>query len=558
MEIKGTIVTDTGNALQYRQMLAGDRFVYGAEVVTTRGFSPVDCPDRARSLAESLLADERIGWISITDSPGGVPMLPPDWLAGLVADQRRRVVLHLTCKDMNRNGLEATGWRYAAEGFDNILALTGDYPTTGFGGTPAPVFDLDSLGLISLLAAMNRGLEVPGRRGKTEKLPATNFYIGCAVSPFKRHERELMPQYFKLLRKVQTGAEWVICQLGYDMRKCNEVKLLLTARGFDVPVVGNAYLLTKGVAKLFHAGKLAGCVVSDALLEQATRYAAGEDKGRKFFRELAAKQLAVFKGLGFAAGYLGGISKPETFGAIIDMAESFGPHDWRDFIKEIRFSVPDEFFLFDHDPATGLGDPARVNPQYLRSLAHPPKPKEVGLGYRLSRRVHELAFARGKGLYGLMRKVFRRWDRKPTILSGTTYWLEREAKRLGYGCQDCGDCSLPDCAYLCPLAGCSKGSRNGPCGGSADGRCELDDKECFWARVYQRLKYYGESEQMLDRPVVLYDIGLQHTSSWANTYLDRDHHVAAASETAGEDAAGQDRPASPGAGPRDPQGGGAG
>ena len=46
----------------------------------------------------------------------------------------------------------------------------------------------------------------------------------------------------------------------------------------------------------------------DALLDVVNKYAAGEDKGRKFFRELAAKQLAVFKGLGFAAGYLGGMA----------------------------------------------------------------------------------------------------------------------------------------------------------------------------------------------------------------------------------------------------------
>ena len=76
---------------------------------------------------------------------------------------------------------------------------------------------------------------------------------------------------------------------------------------------------------MFHSGKLAGCVVTDKLLETVEKYAAGPDKGKKFFLELAAKQLAVFKGLGFAAGYIGGMAKADTFGQIIDMAESFGP-----------------------------------------------------------------------------------------------------------------------------------------------------------------------------------------------------------------------------------------
>ena len=509
----------------YRELLTSDRFIYGAEVVTTRGYAPAGQPDKLRQFAEALLADSRIGWISITDNPGGAPMLPPDWLAGLVAQDKGRVVVHLTCKDLNRNAQEAAAWRYAAEGFQNILAMTGDLPTTGYGGKSPGVFDLDSVSLIKLLSSMNEGLAILGRGGKPETLPKTDFFVGCAVSPFKRYERELMPQYFKLLQKLHAGAHWVIAQLGYDMRKFNEIKLWLAAHGLDVPVIGNVYLLSKGVAKLFNSGKLAGCVVSDELVRQIEKYAAGEDKGRKFCQELAAKQLAVFKGLGFAAGYLGGMAKADSFGQIIDLAESYGENDWRDFIKEIQFSRPDEFFLFEHDPATGLGDPARINPAYLKSLEQPPKSPEVTLGYRLSRCVHAMAFTRDRRLWGLMKRFFARRDAKPGMLGSLAYSIERHSKHLMFDCEDCGDCSLPDCAYLCPKGACSKCGRNGPCGGSLDGRCEMDDKECIWARAYQRLKYYRESQQLLDRPAVFYNAALKNTSSWANTYLDRDHNA---------------------------------
>jgi methylenetetrahydrofolate reductase (NADPH) len=509
----------------FREMVTGDRFFYGAELVTTRGLPGGGAGDPVRELAEACLADPRIGWISITDSPGGTPMLPPDWLAGKVAEHAAQVVVHLTCKDMNRNGLEAAAWRYAAEGFDNLLALTGDCPAAGFGGVAEPVFDLDSIGLIALLRSMNEGLQFPGRKGSIETLPKTNFFIGCAVSPFKRHERELMPQYFKLLRKIKAGAQWVIPQLGYDMRKFHEIKLLLESRRLEIPVIGNVYLLNRTVAQLFHRGKLPGCVVSDGLMNKVQRYAGGPDKGRQFFLELAAKQLAVFKGLGFASAYLGGIGKAETFAAVIDLAEGYQEGDWRDFLREIQYSQPDEFFLFQHDPVTGQCSSTEVNPQYRLSLKFPPKSKEVTLGYKVSRLVHQWAFTRGKGLYGLLVRLFRRWDKKPSVLSRLAYWLEREAKHLGYGCQDCGDCSLPDCGYLCPLAYCSKHSRNGPCGGSQNGRCELDDKECFWARVYERLKSYRESETMFSGPPTIYNAQRKHTSSWANTYLDRDHHA---------------------------------
>jgi methylenetetrahydrofolate reductase (NADPH) len=514
----------SNDGVSFREMLIGERFYYGVEVVTTRGFQLPDMPNNFASFARDLLDDSRVGWISITDNPGGGPMLPPDWLAGVVADRRDRVVLHMTCKDLNRNGLEAAAWRYAAEGFHNILAITGDYPTSGFGGLAEPVFDLDSVALITMLRAMNEGLKVPGRSGKIETLPKTDFFIGCAVSPFKRHERELLPQYFKLIRKIACGAQWVIPQLGYDMRKFDEVKLFLDVRGIDIPVIGNVYLLSRAVAKMFHSGKLAGCVVTDKLLETAEKYAAGADKGKKFFLELAAKQLAVMKGLGFAAGYIGGMAKAETFGAIIDMAESFAPGDWREFTKEIQYSQPDEFFFFEHDPSTGLCDSRSINREYLESLRHPKKSKEVTLNYRLSRLVHNMAFTRDKALYPILKKIFARLDKKPGFLNRMAYSLEKASKSVMYGCQDCGDCSLPECAYICPKRWCSKCGRNGPCGGSAGGRCELDDKECIWARIYQRLKYYGETEQMLERPVTLYNATLKNTSSWANTFLDRDHN----------------------------------
>jgi methylenetetrahydrofolate reductase (NADPH) len=86
-------------------MLTGGRFFYGAELVTTRGIVEPGKPNRLVELGEVLAADPRIGWISVTDNPGGHPMLPPDWLGRLLAAKRVQVVIHLTCKDLNRNAI---------------------------------------------------------------------------------------------------------------------------------------------------------------------------------------------------------------------------------------------------------------------------------------------------------------------------------------------------------------------------------------------------------------------------------------------------------------------
>ena len=508
-----------------RETLASGRFIYGAELVTTRGIPEPDQRPKLVELGEALAENPRIHWVSITDNPGGNPMLPADWLANVLKPRGTQLVIHLTCKDLNRNGLESAAWRCAAEGFDNVLALTGDYPATGFQGRAAPVFDLDSVSLVSMLRTMNAGMETTRPNGKTERLPATNFFIGCAVSPFKRQERELMPQYMKLARKIQSGAGWVIPQLGYDMRKFHEIKLFLELANLSAPVIGNVYVLNKTVAGLFNKNRIPGCVVSDALYAQAEKYAAGPDKGRAFFAELAAKQLAVFKGLGFAAGYLGGVHKAETFSQIIDLAESFGADDWKEFAKEIQYPKENEFYLFEKNPETGLGDGSRVNAAYLKSLETHPAAPDVTLNYRLTRLVHSAAFTPGKGLFPVLQKIYGRLEKKESKRTlKTLHGVEHLSKALMFGCHDCGDCSLPDTAYLCPRASCSKTGRNGPCGGSNDGRCELDDKDCLWARAYDRLKFYGESKRMLDAPAVFANPALEGTSAWANNYLGRDHH----------------------------------
>ena len=64
-------------------------------------------------------------------------------------------------------------------------------------------------------------------------------------------------------------------------------------------------------------------------------------------------------------------------------------------------------------------------------------------------------------------------------------------------CAQCGQCILGETAGICPLTACHKGLLNGPCGGTNDGKCEVDkEKDCAWALIYQRLKEQGRLELM--------------------------------------------------------------
>ena len=103
--------------------------------------------------------------------------------------------------------------------------------------------------------------------------------------------------------------------------------------------------------------------------------------------------------------------------------------------------------------------------------------------------------------------------------------VEHVSKVILYRCKDCGDCSLPDIAYLCPESQCAKNQRNGPCGGTREGQCEVDGYgDCIWLRAYERLKRDGREQNLLDHVPVIQNQGLRGTSAWANLWLGRDHN----------------------------------
>ena len=64
-------------------------------------------------------------------------------------------------------------------------------------------------------------------------------------------------------------------------------------------------------------------------------------------------------------------------------------------------------------------------------------------------------------------------------------------------CAQCGQCILGETAGICPITMCHKGLVNGPCGGTNNGKCEVDkEKECAWTLIYQKLKDQGRLELM--------------------------------------------------------------
>jgi ferredoxin len=66
-------------------------------------------------------------------------------------------------------------------------------------------------------------------------------------------------------------------------------------------------------------------------------------------------------------------------------------------------------------------------------------------------------------------------------------------------CQACGNCILDLTGGICPIARCSKQLLNGPCGGSQNGKCEINpETPCAWQLIWERMSALGLLDRLME------------------------------------------------------------
>jgi methylenetetrahydrofolate reductase (NADPH) len=465
--------------------------------------------------ARAAAADGRLQAVSITENAGGHPALAPEVLGREILALGLDVIIHLSCKDKNRNQIESGLFAWDRAGLRNLLVVGGDYQQRGYRGGAKPVFDLDSVHVLDLIGRLNR--EQPGgdRRNPALKgLEPASFCKGVAVSPFKHLESELMLQYFKLQRKVANGAEYVITQVGYDARKFQELLLFMRQQQLKVPVLGNVFVPTPGVARLMHQGKIPGVELPDHYYAKFQEDFADADKGRKKMLQRAARLLSVLEGQGYAGAHIGG---PWLTFAELDsvLAErEVIKADWPEFVPEFSCWPEESFHYYQKaQDGSGLNSEERTDGAAVTT----------SLSYEMSQWFHDQAFKEGGCFYRYTSGLCRHSERGAAggLLDRSEYLV----KLLLYGCKHCGDCTLPELAFSCPQSGCAKNILNGACGGSRNGWCEVypGRKKCFYVEVYQRLKKNGLEKTLQAGFLPPRDWSLNETSSWVNFFMHQDH-----------------------------------
>ena len=464
--------------------------------------------DTVMAIAESALADGRVSAVSITDNPGGHPSLSPDVLGRDIIRKGMDVIVHFTCRDQNRVGLESRALQLGHMGIRNILALTGDFSGEGFAGRGAPVFDLDAVSLLVMLEMMGEGtLALDDRE---------NFFVGCAVSPFKQTQEEVFCQYAKMRKKVGASARFIITQLGYDVRKFHELLCIQREWNIQTPTLGSVYVLTPGVAKIMARGRVPGVVVTPELLKKVQVEWQDKKKGHLAAVERSARLAVILKGLGYKGAHFGGINhKFDTLAQILDRVEQI-EHRWRDFVPEFDFPQKSGFYRYARDTETGL-----CGTELSPSMSTISSGEKMLFG--VYREVHRTFFSHDALFSGIYRNLCARLEKRPFGYLFTKT-LEDISKKMLFSCWECGDCSLQHLAFFCPESQCPKHTRNGPCGGSRESRCEVNpDRHCVWFRAYRRWAAIGRPDKIYQGFIPPRNWELDQTSSWINFHLCKDH-----------------------------------
>jgi methylenetetrahydrofolate reductase (NADPH) len=482
-----------------RDGLAAGRFVLTIEVAAPNAAEPFEKAIRpVLALAREIRSDARIDAIAVTDRSLTDDDHHPLFVGHRVAEESGKVpIVHWAGKDRTAAHLDHDLQLAEAWGLQNLLLVTGDKLRT----PPAhrTVRYLDSVHALS--AARQR---------------SAAFLLAAAVSPFKYREEELVGQYLKALKKLRAGADLLMTQIGWDLRKHEEVRRFLAGHGYRSPLVAEVLLLTPARGDYLRRIGLAGVILTDDLAQRLMEDAAAADGGRASALRRLALQIVNVRDLGYAGAQVSGIRSYPTIARLLDEIEVVSrayptPEAraavWRELLtlsdgRPVRVAPAAGYYL---TPPVIAGRPEETAP------AHSTRGGEWAI-FRAMDLIDKVFFKEGAIGARALGSVLHRLDTRAKP-GGLLAQFERALKGPLLGCQTCGFCRLPQTAYVCPET-CPKGLANGPCGGTKDNVCEFGDRECIHNRIYRISNRAGSTSDLEETVIPPVPEEARGTCSW--------------------------------------------
>jgi len=208
------------------------------------------------------------GYVDAFNVPDGesAVVAMASWAACLIGKQEGLdPIAQMTCRDRNRIALQMDVLGISAFGVNNILCLSGD--PVSFGNCPEakPVFDLDSIQLISMVKRLRDEKEFENGQPIAGREP--RLFIGAGANPFAE---SLEDEVIRLRDKVAVGADFVQTQPVYSIERFKKWMELVQEEGLDkkVKILAGISPITSLAAARYMKTQVPNTDVPDEIIER--------------------------------------------------------------------------------------------------------------------------------------------------------------------------------------------------------------------------------------------------------------------------------------------------
>jgi homocysteine S-methyltransferase len=273
---------------QLQERLEAGEWVVSVELDPPKGSNM----EAMLGVAARLRASGLVHAVDINDNPMARARLSA--LMAATAIERSvelETIPHVTPRDASIMGLQSQLLGAHAEGVRNILAVTGDPPHVGDYPGASGVYDVDAIGLVSLLGHLNRGEDFSG---KAIDAP-TSFFVGVAVNPSADElERELE----RFREKVAAGARFAMTQALFDIGYLDRFLDLLGGES-PIPLLVGVWPLTSYTLAFRLHNEVPGITIPEAVQERladagADARAVGFDLARQLAEEARSRAAGIY------------------------------------------------------------------------------------------------------------------------------------------------------------------------------------------------------------------------------------------------------------------------
>jgi 5,10-methylenetetrahydrofolate reductase len=205
--------------------------------------------------------------VNITDNQTAIVRMSSIGAGAIVLQEGLEPVIQMTCRDRNRLAIQSDLLGAYALGIRNLLCLSGDHQSFGNHPTAKNVYDMDSIQLVHMVAAMRD--ERIFECGDEFKGQEPRFFVGAASAPFAGPV-EFRP--YRLAKKAQAGASFIQTQLVYDVDAFKVFMEKVRSMGLHEQVyilAGVWPLKSPGMAK-YMKNSVPGLLVPDELINRMT------------------------------------------------------------------------------------------------------------------------------------------------------------------------------------------------------------------------------------------------------------------------------------------------